>query len=248
MSSLTEKIGPLPVWAYGVIVGGGLYLYRRSHPAATTADGTSTDGSSTPPAGSDAGMPSTAPAVPQSPDNGSATPTPQTNAEWKQRATQLVLQLNSWSAYQIDNALSAYLGGQTLDASQQSIVSQAIRMAGSPPTAPPSAPGTGTKTDVATLSVSGSGVITPTPNGGRVAARMTVAGLFAINGTPASGSHVIGVQENNSFTGKTWSTVSHMTVTNGHGTAPVNLAKGSNQIRLQTGDGKATSNTLTIAA
>lgn len=43
---LTRKVGPLPVWGYGILGFGILYLYRRQKAASTAAAGTTTSPSS----------------------------------------------------------------------------------------------------------------------------------------------------------------------------------------------------------
>ncbi len=254
MDSLTQKVGPLPVWVYGVLVGGGLYLYRKSHPAdttSTTSAGTTSSGAGSDPTSTGSGtggtMPSTAPQVPNNTDNGSAEPTPQTNADWKQHAISQLLTLNAWSAYTIEQALSAYLSGSPLDATQQTIVSQAIRMVGATPTAVPIASGSGgTTTTVTVVTLTVAGAIQPVANAGRTVARVKLVGKLYANGKPQSGT--LAVQELNSFTGNTWSQVASMSVSGGTGSATINLAKGTNRIRLQTKDAQNTSNQVSISA
>lgn len=49
---LTKKAGPLPIWGWGLVVGGGYVLYRYIRPASTVT--TSSTGQGVVPAGSDA--------------------------------------------------------------------------------------------------------------------------------------------------------------------------------------------------
>lgn len=152
---LGDKLGPLPVWAWGGIAGaaiiGGQALYRRARPAAVPAsDTTATAAGSTPAtapasttgAGAGSGLASFLAAGTYTPaDSGpytaptSTTPATFTdNDEWLRSALTLVSARNgSLSMLQIDDALQKYLDGAPVTEQQQSIIELALRAAGPPP-------------------------------------------------------------------------------------------------------------------
>ena len=134
-SALTRKMGPLPVWAWAAIVVAvvwGLYAYRtvtgRAKPVPAVP------GAGTPDNGYSASTGSVSGSVGgvgvQSGING--TPAMQTNAQWaRQAADQLIAMGDSPDA--VNNALSAYVNGQTLDTGGDSIIREALTKFGNPP-------------------------------------------------------------------------------------------------------------------
>src|SRR4051812_10340914 len=139
--SLTKKVGPLPVWGWCVLAIAAVLIYKHYRPKAPAED------AAPEPAGGVANPELTAPPTSAiqpnnnvgSPgeNNGNIWPQPETNTEWKALALAKLTSLNSWGAYQITNALSAYLGGAVLDSTQQPIVDTALKMIGPPPQAVP---------------------------------------------------------------------------------------------------------------
>lgn len=126
--AFTKKIGPLPGWAYVVIVGGGAYAiyYWRKRTSDTTASA-STVGVTDP---NSAGFTS-ADAVTQA--DYSTPQTSQTNAQWARNATNALTAQAKYSATDISNALSNYLNGVALSPAQLIIVNDAITQFGAPP-------------------------------------------------------------------------------------------------------------------
>lgn len=126
--NLTEKLGPLPGYAWVLIGVGGVYWYRKSHPstAAVTASTAAAPGSS-----------STTLAV----DPNAVLPSD--NANWAAQAASNLYASSAHSPDQISSALSNYLNGSTLSASDQAIISAAIAGLGNTPqTINPSIPPT----------------------------------------------------------------------------------------------------------
>ncbi len=151
---LTEKLGPLPVWAWGLgaggIILGGQYLLSRRN-ASPPSDGASVPGPSVEaaptasPAADDSGLsfvadgsyvpPNTAPALP----GGGETVQPLDNDEWLRLAVVRVSSRDgSLPVLLIEGALSKYLNGQPLTEQESNIVELAIRTIGPTPyPAPP---------------------------------------------------------------------------------------------------------------
>lgn len=139
-AALTRKLGPLPAWAYGVIVVIGVYAYYYftgksnggSVSTTDTGDFGSTDGSL--PLGDEGtgssvvGGSSTAAT--------SGTDTPVDNASWLARSTQYLVGFN-YDALTVTNALTKYLTGDALSFSERALVAQAIARFGVPPEGAP---------------------------------------------------------------------------------------------------------------
>jgi hypothetical protein len=147
--SLTRKIGPLPVWGWCALAIVAVLAYKHFRPAAPKTDSTTTGANTTDGTAAavttDTGLATSTPADNSSTgsytnDSGNSWLTPTTNAEWKTLALAKVSSLNSWGAYQIANALSAYLGGAVLDSTQKPIIDTALKMVGPPPEPVPNAP------------------------------------------------------------------------------------------------------------
>ncbi len=136
-AQLTRKVGPLPVWGWGLAVGGG--LLAASYMRARAGGGGGAEDPGVAPATA------TAAGVGNLGDTGTATVTPAVtpyratnNDEWRTLASELILGTHlGYSGLAVDTALSKYLSGEPLSIAEQAIVNLAIRLAGSPPTAPP---------------------------------------------------------------------------------------------------------------
>lgn len=139
--AFTKKIGPLPGWGWAAIVVGGawgFHLYKTKYgvgTAATAAPSTADpSATSTGYAGgggqNDAGItPGGSGSVAQSP---TGSPAVTTNAQWA-RATADGMIAGGSNPTDVTNALSNYLNGRSLNATQQAIVNMALTHYGSPP-------------------------------------------------------------------------------------------------------------------
>lgn len=150
--TLTDKLGPLPVWAWGAIAGAtiavGRYVYDRtkgattaaavdvSGPSAAAAPASTAETSSlelgsfmaagtyTPPADTSF---VTSPASTTSPLY------PQSNDEWVSMATPLVVERSSNTNVATLAALTKYVNGEALTEREAEIVELAIKAVGVPP-------------------------------------------------------------------------------------------------------------------
>lgn len=162
-SGIEKKLGPLPIWAWGAIFGGAFYLYMRKRAAtaaatlAASATPAPTDASSTDATG--AIDPATGIPYSEEADNGGfdpnsaidqylgqdptnsaypvgsiaqGVPAPVTNAQWARLAADY-LQGQGDDPSLVQTALSKYLAGTALSASEQSIVNLALQAFGTPP-------------------------------------------------------------------------------------------------------------------
>lgn len=153
-TDLTAKIGPLPAWAWGAIVVVGAIVLQRirasraaaSAPPATanaTADPTLSDPTSgVDPSSEFSSNPFTQAAqdfltsdptntaFPATLQNG--LPAPLTNAQWAKAAANSIIGSGA-DPLAVESALSDYVNGNSLSAAEQSIVSQALSLLGSPP-------------------------------------------------------------------------------------------------------------------
>lgn len=157
-ANLNERLGPLPIYAWGIVAGGsilGIQYARKRLGSSSSAPSSPTLGSV-----SSSAAPAASPSVPaQSSALGSflaggsyvpgdasgATGAPSTvvagppaltdNDQWLRAATTLVASSNgNLSMIQIDEALKAYLDGRPVTEQQAAIVELALRTsAGSPP-------------------------------------------------------------------------------------------------------------------
>jgi hypothetical protein len=129
MDKLTAKLGPLPVWVWGLFIGGLLVAWQwaRSRNSGTV---TETEDSG-----------STSAAVPSFPSSGTgnsqgtntvvtgedyeATPTERTNGQWLMLAVKAAVQ-KGVSTLSAQSALEKYLTGQHLTAGEKGIVDTAL--------------------------------------------------------------------------------------------------------------------------
>ena len=152
--TLTERLGPLPVWAWGGLAGGaialGRYVYSRvsGSPSSEIIDvpGPSAEAApqSVAAASSELGsfmaagtyVPPAAAGdtyTPPSPDPSTSPLYPTSNDEWVNIATPLVVARSSFSNLKVLDALTKYVNGQTITEEQAEIVEIAIKAAGVPP-------------------------------------------------------------------------------------------------------------------
>ena len=130
---LGKQIGPLPLGAWIVVVGGGLgiALYTRNAPAPEIVEDTSTDpGVGTGPGWVAVPPPSTAPPT---------QPPPETNEEWGRQAINYLI-ASGYPAGISDNAIRKYLEAGKLDPQEWAILQIALVKFGSPPIPIPNPP------------------------------------------------------------------------------------------------------------
>lgn len=122
--SLTGYLGPLPLWTWIALGGGGLYLYEKHKGSA--AGGT----------GILSGVLGTSDSA------GAATNTeasgPADNDAWAQDAINSLI-AQGYDGLQATSAINSYLDGGTLDPSYNSLISAAIKNTGAPPDITPTA-------------------------------------------------------------------------------------------------------------
>lgn len=154
-SKVEKKIGPLPVWAWGAIIGGALYfVWRRKAKAAAAAatttvdngagavDPSATDATALDTTGTDQWDPNSAldsylgadptnPAYPVG-STSQGVPAPVTNAQWARlSADDLIGKGDDPSLVQ--TALAKYISGGALSVAEKAIVDAALIAFGSPP-------------------------------------------------------------------------------------------------------------------
>ena len=153
--TLGERLGPLPVWAWGGIAGAGIAGVRYVMSRRSGAGDTEAPGPSSAPApaaqsvaaqSSEAGsfmaagtyVPPPAAYSPASPDPSANPIRPADNDEWLATASTLVASGGSIGYLTVSSALSKYLAGETITEAESRLVEQAIKLAGFPPyPAPP---------------------------------------------------------------------------------------------------------------
>jgi len=138
--SFSAKLGPLPVWVWGAIVGVGIVAYvwfsgrtdGSTDPSADTSTGTPTATASIDDAIEGAFRPGTANGGPTTDDD--VPETIDTNSAWGLRATAYLATLGI-SPLTAQRAINAYLAGSALTKDQAALVDKAILGIGQPPAA-----------------------------------------------------------------------------------------------------------------
>jgi hypothetical protein len=124
-----EKLGPLPLWGWGVIVAGFFFLVYFLY---TRGRGTAQTGSQLSSAGYDtSGLPQT---NSNDANNGTTNYNTATNTTWLSQAISSVASALGKSPSDVSKILNDYIAGNSIDVSNQSVVDKAIQMFGSPPT------------------------------------------------------------------------------------------------------------------
>lgn len=158
--ALTSKVGPLPAWAWGLGLGGGIIAFRTwkakqsTPPAAVTSDGETAAGEANPQDGTPAdggepgtvgnyGLPSGYQANPggvigsDGTYSGSNAPTgPDTNLDWSNMAFD-ILRAQGYSPLPASEAIRKYLNGEPVTPQEEGMVSLALRQLGQPPEGAP---------------------------------------------------------------------------------------------------------------
>lgn len=133
------KIGPLPVWTWGLIIGGffvvWMWVANRNSPvdveATTEAPSQDADYGGSVVEGSYGSDFSTVPVV--TPGQTEAVTGSETNADWLRKAIAAVVDQGTVSTLSAQTALQKYLAGQSLSAAEASIVNAATAKVGIPP-------------------------------------------------------------------------------------------------------------------
>lgn len=133
-ASLTRKIGPLPVWAYGAIVIAAAWgYYYVTGGRATQASG---DSGVPVPDASDADFVDESGTTLGSGTGGSnagtGTTSPGTNQEWFSLASQYLLGFG-YEGVAVTNALTKYLTGEALSIPERALMNMAVSRWGAPP-------------------------------------------------------------------------------------------------------------------
>ena len=114
--NLTEKLGPLPGYAWVILGAGAVIWYRKKHPSTSVT--------------------STSPAAPLDSSSTAATDPSlglSNNAAWGSQAAQNLYGSSAYSPADITSAIDAYLNGSSLTSNQQGIINAAIAGLGNPP-------------------------------------------------------------------------------------------------------------------
>lgn len=128
-SMLTRKIGPLPAYAYVLIIVAGAYaikLYRARTGSGPAASALPSDATSAPPGGSTAGSGS----VPS--DGPSGTVVGKTNAQWALTVSNGMIASGS-NPVTVSSAVTKYLAGGLLTAQETAVITTAVGRYGYPP-------------------------------------------------------------------------------------------------------------------
>lgn len=139
--SLSKKVGPMPLGAWMLAIGGGLGIavYMRRHAAAAPAAPAGTDTSTW----NQGGNTATDPGAGNLGAGGTTItgPTrPTTNDEWLTLAVDNLTAGGKASGSIVNFALSTWLSGASINEQQRAIVDMAIRALGNPPIPPPPSP------------------------------------------------------------------------------------------------------------
>lgn len=127
---LTQKMGPFPVWVWGVLVGGAFVAWYWFTNAGQPVDEEGTDGTDVGQVLAPSGDFSTVPVVP-GPEE--AVNDQATNAEWLVQALNAARSLPGVSILAAQTALEKYLSNTPLSAAEGAIVEKVLREVGPPP-------------------------------------------------------------------------------------------------------------------
>lgn len=125
--NMTKKMGPFPVWVWGVLIGGAFVLWywvsQRDAGSSALAD-TVEEGTVATPSGDF----STVPVMPASDD----VVDENTNLEWSIQALNAITGTGT-SLLAAQTAISKYLNSEKLSAADQAIIEKVLRLVGPPP-------------------------------------------------------------------------------------------------------------------
>jgi hypothetical protein len=160
--SLTRKLGPLPVWVWGVLAGGaisaGRWAWDKNKNSGTAAVDPAADAGASPAVPASAsgagaaglggdygypnsgaweGPPATAPTDGSTPAAGTPATTPaETNAEWVRRAVAALIAAGTGPLV-ASEAIRKYLAGEPVTPAEQALISSALQSQGMPPEGAP---------------------------------------------------------------------------------------------------------------
>lgn len=136
-AAVKGKVGPLPGWAWILIVAGGAwayYMYKRNSAVSTSGAVQQTTDTASTTTGVGWGGDGTIPTLsaPGSVVTPNGIPGATTNAQWARNVVNALVAGGADPAL-ANNSLTTYLSGGTLSAAQQSIVDTALTQYGAPP-------------------------------------------------------------------------------------------------------------------
>lgn len=135
VKGMTKKLGPLPLYAYAVIIVGvayGVYWWKNNRVGVARPEGATTDVGSGFATGAQP-FPSAGGYTGTVPQTGTAAPSSKTNAQWAKATADSLIASGGGNPADIMNAITAYLGGNALDEKASAIIATALRQYGSPP-------------------------------------------------------------------------------------------------------------------
>lgn len=127
-NAFTKKLGPLPGWAWMLLVVSGaygLYYYRKSRGQGATA----VDEEVVP----DLGTPADYSDLPKNVTPDPTSPMASTNAQWARTVADQMNATGRYSPSAVANAISHYLNGETLNATEKAIINTILATYGTPP-------------------------------------------------------------------------------------------------------------------
>lgn len=134
LSVLTKKIGPLPAYAYVLIIVAGAYAWRAYRARTAGASTAGLDSSAASAAGSAAPVDGTgSSSTGSTPSDGAAgTVVGRTNAQWALTVSNALL-AEGRNPVTVSSAITKYLAGGLLTAQEQALVNEAVQKYGYPP-------------------------------------------------------------------------------------------------------------------
>lgn len=131
IKGIGKKVGPLPLYAYALIVVGGAYgvYWWKNRVGVAAPVGVTDVGSGMSSAGP---MPGTGTYTGTVGSGGNATPAAQSNAQWAKKVADGMIATGTPPA-DANNAVAAYLAGQVLTPVQKAIITIALQVYGNPP-------------------------------------------------------------------------------------------------------------------
>lgn len=136
-SILTKQAGPLPMWGW-LAVGGGGYLAWR-HFSGTANNSSAATGSNASPGADTGPTDASGVGIPSTGTSGAAgleqVPNPGSIGDWASNALNALISAGV-NPTQASNAVNAYINGQPLNLTMQGLIDRVLQMLGSPPGGP----------------------------------------------------------------------------------------------------------------
>lgn len=135
--AFSKKVGPLPVWAWGLIVGALIvaYMWYRNRSSASNGVASTLAGTTDPYGNAGLYTGNDANAANANLATASTSKAIRTNAAWVRQAIQYMTGKGR-NPLAVQRALTAYLAGRTLTEKQDKIVSEVLTHVGTPPKLP----------------------------------------------------------------------------------------------------------------